>query len=233
MSRILYIQNGEHDHPGLFGRVVAENGAALDVVHAWQGEPVPTVPNGWSGIVVGGGYMGAYETEEFPFLKDEMRLIQASHEADRPVLGMCLGAQLIAAALGGKVYPHAHKEIGFHDVYFTLEAESDPLWKGTPHTFQPVHWHGDTFSLPPDSILLASSKLTPNQLFRAGRSVYGVQFHLEIDLPVLTDMVETDNGWLPTNGVEPVELLLEATSALPKIEPIARKVFTRWTSLLS
>src|SRR5687767_10811780 len=126
MSRVLYIQNDEYDHAGLFGTVLKENGVTLDVVHAWKGEPVPTVPNGWTGIALGGGGMSAYETDKHPFLGDEIRLIHAARAKGTPVLGLCLGAQLMAAALGGKVSSNARKEIGFQEVRFTPAAETDP-----------------------------------------------------------------------------------------------------------
>src|SRR6478735_5013977 len=103
MSRVLFIQNGEHDHPGLLARVIEEAGLEMDLIHAWDGDPVPTVANGWSGIVIGGGYVSAYEAEQYPFLKDEMHLVNAMKSSHRPLLGLCLGAQIMSAALGGKV----------------------------------------------------------------------------------------------------------------------------------
>lgn len=232
MSRLIYIQNGEHDHPGLLGRVCDEAGSAMDVVHAWRGEPVPTVPNGWDGIVIGGGYMSAYEQTAYPFLKAEEQLVRAAVKAGRPVLGMCLGAQVMAGSLGGRVFPGQRKEIGFHYVHFAPGALKDPVFGGLRGLISPVHWHGDTFTLPTEATLLASSELTRNQLFQIDDRHYGIQFHLEIDIPVLTEMVETDDGWLRKNGIEPEEFLLKAGTALPAIEPIARTVFNRWLSLL-
>lgn len=234
MSRVLFIQNGQYDAPGLFATVLRERGVALDIVHAWKGAPVPTMPNGWAGIAIGGGSMSACETGLFPFLDGEKALVHAARAADVPVLGMCLGAQLMAGALGGTVFLNAQKEIGFFEVRFTPEAERDPLWQDQTTPFQPVHWHSDTFSLPPDATLLASSDRTPNQLFRVDEVHYGMQFHLEIDEPVLRAMIESDDdGWLPRNGVDPQRFLLDGAVAIPKVEPLAHSVFTRWTELLS
>jgi GMP synthase (glutamine-hydrolysing) len=231
MKRVLFIQNGEQDRPGLFARVLHDHGVALDIVLAGCGESTPTDLDRWAGITVGGGGMSAYETERYPFLRDEEILIRSARAARKPLLGMCLGAQLMAGALGGKVFPNRAMEIGFYDVRFTPAAEDDPLWRGQS-TFQPVQWHGDTFSLPPGGVLLASSDLTENQLFRLDDTSYGLQFHLEIDEPVLTEMVETDDGWLPQNGVDPRQFLREARLAIPKVEPMARSVFGRWLELL-
>jgi GMP synthase (glutamine-hydrolysing) len=231
MKRVLFIQNGEQDRPGLFAQVLREHGVALDIVEAGCGERTPTDLDAWAGIAIGGGGMSAYEGDRYPFLRDEVTLIRSARAAGKPLLGMCLGAQLMADALGGKVFPNKAKEIGFYDVRFTPAAEGDFLWQGHT-TFQPVQWHGDTFSLPPGAVLLASSDLTENQLFRLDDISYGLQFHLEIDEPVLTEMVETDDGWLPQNGVDPQQFLREARIAIPKVEPMARSVFGRWLKLL-
>jgi GMP synthase (glutamine-hydrolysing) len=231
MKRVLFIQNGEQDRPGLFAKVLRDHGVALDIVEAGCGEKIPTDLDRWAGIAVGGGGMSAYETERYPFLRDEETLIRSARAAGKPLLGMCLGAQLMAGALGGKVFPNQAKEIGFYDVRFTPAAADDFLWQGHT-TFRPVQWHGDTFSLPPGAVRLASSDLTENQLFRLDDTSYGLQFHLEIDEPVLTEMVETDDGWLPQNGVDPQQFLREARVAIPKVEPIARSVFGRWLKLL-
>jgi len=234
MTRVLFIQNGEYDVPGLFAKVLAERGATVDVVHAWAGEAVPSTADAWAGVAVGGGAMSAYETDEFPFLGDEARLIRAARDSRRPVFGMCLGAQLMAGALGGKVFANAAKEIGFHEVRFTPAALHDPLWQEhAGASFRPVHWHRDTFSLPPDATLLASSDLTANQLFSLDTTLYGLQFHLEIDEPVLTAMIRSDDeGSLIRDGVDPEQFLREAALACPKVAPIAHAVFTRWAEML-
>jgi len=231
MKRVLFIQNGEQDHPGLFAKVLRDHGVALDVVNAGCGESTPGDLDRWAGIAVGGGGISAYEKERYPFLRDEEALILSARAAGKPMLGMCLGAQLMAGALGGKVFPNRAKEIGFYDVRFTPAAEDDWLWKGCA-TFRPTQWHGDTFSLPPGAVLLASSDLTENQLFRLDDTSYGLQFHLEMDEAVLTEMVETDDGWLPQNGVDPQQFLREARLAIPKVEPVARSVFGRWAERL-
>src|SRR5580700_5619391 len=123
MKRVLFIQNGEQDHPGLFAKVLRDHGVALDIVNAGCGESTPVDLDRWAGIAVGGGGMSAYETERYPFLSDEEALIRTARAARKPMLGMCLGAQLMAGALGGKVLPNRAKEIGFYDVRFTPAAE--------------------------------------------------------------------------------------------------------------
>jgi GMP synthase (glutamine-hydrolysing) len=233
MKRVLFIQNGDTDEPGLFGELLEARGIPLDIVHAWSGEAVPSDVSPWSGLAVGGGAMSAYDREEFPYLESVEELIRTAQHAGLPVLGMCLGAQLMASAFGGNVFPNRAKEIGYFDVRFTPEAETDPLWRGHTAIFQPVHWHGDTFDLPPGAVHLAASDLTPNQLFRYGEKSYGLQFHLEIDERVLAAMVGPDGGGLPRYGVDPEEFLREGRVAFPKVKPLADAIFTRWTEFLA
>lgn len=233
MRRVLFLQNGEHDPPGLLADVLWERAIPLDIIHTWNGERVPVVPDEWSGIAVGGGSMSAYEKDSHPWLSHAEELIRATAAAGRPFLGMCLGAQLLAGALGGRVFPNVSKEIGLFDLRFTPAAEQDPLWKGHAAGLQPVHWHGDTFTLPPGAVLLASSAITENQLFRTGAALYGFQFHLEIDLPLLTSMVAGDVDALRENGVDPDSFMAAGKAALPAVEPVARIVFNRWADLLA
>lgn len=233
MKPILYLQNDEQDGPGLLGTVLRELGASLEVVHVWSGEEVPVQPNGWSAIALGGGGMSVYEAEEHLFLKDEEALIRSARYQQIPLFGLCLGAQLMASACGGRVFANGAKEVGFYPVKLTPEAAGDPLWQGQPGEFEPVHWHGDTFTLPPGATLLASSEITPNQMFRLEDRHYGLQFHLEIDRPVLTEMIETDREALPGVGVDPEAFLRRSTSALPAVEPIGRAVFTRWLEMVA
>ncbi len=232
MNRVLFIQNGEYEGPGLFASALRDYGVAVETAHAWRGEALPDSPRPWDGIALGGGSMSVWETAEFPFLQNEMALLKEARAIKMPVLGMCLGAQLMAAAYGGSVFPNRTKEIGFFDIHFTEAAKKDALWRGHAASLQPVSWHGDAFTLPPGAVLLASSALTQNQLFSLDGIHYGLQFHLEIDRPLLSEMVATDDGGgLPRQGIDPLQFLREAEIALPRVEAVARDVFTRWTRL--
>jgi GMP synthase (glutamine-hydrolysing) len=229
---VLFIQNGETDEPGLFAKTMRHCGFELQTVHAWRDEPLPDTAE-FSGIAIGGGAMSAYETSEYPFLESEIALIRRARALRKPVLGMCLGAQLMAAAFGGEVYRNKEREIGFYPVRFTDAAREDFLWQDCREPFQPIHWHGDTFSLPSEATLLASSAITRNQLFRLDDRLYGLQFHLEIDLPVLSGMIADDPASLSRNGIDPNILLRTAAKVFPIIEPVAQTVFTRWATFLS
>jgi GMP synthase (glutamine-hydrolysing) len=129
-------------------------------------------------VIMMGGPMGVYEHEEHPWIRCQLRRLALRLEADRPTLGVCFGAQMMAAALGAKVYPGPAKEVGFHPVTIHEAALSGPL----RHIADvPVlHWHGDTFDLPDNVELLASSHLYPHQAFRRGPNLLALQFHAEM-----------------------------------------------------
>ncbi len=132
-------------------------------------------------VVVMGGPMGVYEAESHPYLTEELKLLRQRLEERRPNLGICLGAQLIAAAAGSNVYKgRAGTVVGVLPVTLTLEALSDPLFAGFDERFETVHWHGDTFDPIPGSVLLASSARYPQEAFRLNNS-FGIQFHPELD----------------------------------------------------
>jgi GMP synthase (glutamine-hydrolysing) len=233
MLRVLFIQNGETEGPGLLATALSTAGIELLTIHAWRGDQVPVTPDGFAGVTIGGGGMSAYQTTEYPFLGKQIALAQATRIAGRPMLGLCLGAQLMAAAFGGIVFANSAKEIGLQEVRFTPAAADDALWYGHTAPLHPVHWHGDTFTLPPDATLLAASALTPHQLFRVDAALYGCQFHLEIDLPMLREMIASDAAALRAHGADPAAFLRDAERHLPAVEPIARSVFTRWAQVVN
>jgi GMP synthase (glutamine-hydrolysing) len=155
-------------------------GLHTDIRRLDLGAGVPQ-PDDVDGLVVMGGPMGVYETDKHPFLQEECNLISELVRRNRPVLGVCLGAQLLARALGARVF-HAHgAEIGFGSVELTAEGKDDPLFGSHGPSLPVFHWHGDTFDLPPGATLLASSAEYRHQAFRFGSRAYGLQFHIEPD----------------------------------------------------
>jgi GMP synthase-like glutamine amidotransferase len=128
-------------------------------------------------LTVMGGPMSANDEARLGWLGPEIALVREAIAADKMVLGICLGAQIIAKALGARVYPGNAKEIGWFPVQRT--AGSHPLFDGLPDSFTPIHWHGETFDLPHEAKLLAKSEITQNQAFAVGQRVLGLQFHME------------------------------------------------------
>lgn len=232
MSDVLIIQHDPFDGPGTVRDALAAGGFGTTVIHPYAGDPVPGTLGGAQGLVVLGGPMGLNERDWHPYLTDEMGLIRQAVSMGRPVLGLCLGAQLLAAALGASVRANPVKEIGWHPVYLTDEAGDDGLFRGITGPFQAFHWHGDTFDLPPGSVHLASSPLCQHQAFRYGVAAYGLQFHLEVDEAKVKEIVTVFDARLRDVGLEAQQVVHDAGSFLPNMQSVAGVVFGRWAGLL-
>lgn len=173
------IRHVEIEDLGYLGEALEQAGIRTEYVDA---ESLPDERHAVAAgsLIVLGGPMGAYEIDRYPYLDIEIDLIRDSLEAERPVLGICLGAQLLAAAAGARVRPGERgKEIGWAQVQLTEAGLNDPLWAGFPETFETFHWHGDTFDLPEGAQLLARTEHYA-QAFRLNSTAYAVQFHPEV-----------------------------------------------------
>ena len=189
MTEVLVLQHAAPEGPAAIGDALWRRGIVLRTIRIDQGATVPSSLEGAAGLVVMGGPMSAYDS--LPHIKAELRLIERALKEDQPILGVCLGSQLLAAALGARVYFSGRKEIGWHEVRLSEAARQDALWKGLDERFMAFHWHGDIFDLPKAATSLASSSLTAQQAFRAGKNAYGVLFHLEVGEPQVREMVAT------------------------------------------
>lgn len=130
-------------------------------------------------LVIMGGAMGVYEEDKYAWLKEEKKFIGNAIKANKKVLGICLGSQLIAEVLGSKVYKNKEKEIGWFEIQFTAQAKTDAFFKTFPSSLTVFHWHGDTFDLPKGAVHIAQSKACQNQAFTFGGNVVALQFHIE------------------------------------------------------
>lgn len=183
------IQHVPYEGPGLIAAEARRREVALSVRHPYRGDRLPAVEE-LAGLVVMGGPMGVADTSAHPHLAGEIELIAAAVAAGKPVLGVCLGAQLLAAALGARVYRGERPEIGSGCVSLTPDGRADPVLGAAGRDELPVvHWHQDTFDLPFGAVWLARSGLYPHQAFRAGAGAhaYGLQFHVEVDRSLAED----------------------------------------------
>jgi len=156
-------------------------------VNLYDGEGLPAIEE-MRAVISLGGPMNVDGEDKFPFLKQEKVFLKEAIARDLPCLGICLGSQLLARSLGAPVYKAKQEEIGWDKVTLTSEAKKDPLFSIIPETtFQVLQWHGDTFDLPRGAVHLASSDRVPNQAFRFGDKIYGLQFHVEVNKPMLED----------------------------------------------
>lgn len=202
------IQHVAGEGPGLIGVLAHQRGLPLDLRRMDLGEALPDV-SAVTALVVLGGPMGAYEALAHPHLLDEQRLLEEAVERGLPVLGICLGSQLLAAALGARVYPGPEPEIGVFEVKLTEDGADDPLLGPAGPKFSAFHWHGDTFELPPGAVHVASTRAYKHQAFRFGDRAWGLQFHIELDQALARDWATVlPRGASPT---EPQRALIEKT----------------------
>jgi GMP synthase (glutamine-hydrolysing) len=176
----LVVQHVAFEGPGSIAPAVSAAGADLTIVRVDRGDaiPPPTALADVAGLVAMGGPMGVHDDLEW--LVDERALLRAAVEGGRPVLGVCLGAQQLAAALGAPVMRGPAPEEGVGEVHLTREAIGDPVFGPAPSPLPCVHWHGDTFGLPDGAVRLAGNDAYENQAFRIGDRAYGLQFHVEV-----------------------------------------------------
>ena len=201
-------------------------------IRPFDGQPVPKEIGATAGLIIMGGPQSVYEQKKFSWLTDDIRLIEDAIEHGRPVLGVCLGSQLLAAALGASVYPVRKKEIGWHRVTLSKPTTTDALFAGEPRSLTAFHWHGDVFDPPRGATLLASSALTANQAFRYGKTAYGLLFHLEVSMSQVSTMVESFADELQAAGLNGSAIKLNAHTHLPGLQKISQQVFSRWVALL-
>ena len=177
-KRVLALQHCWDDPPGYLGELLQEHGIACEVVEVEEA-PIPD-PSTYDALISLGGPQHAAADHKYPYLAEEKALIRKAVEQDIPFLGICLGGQLLAHALGGDVTRHTMTEIGFFEVEVTEEGKTDPLFSGLPDHQLVFHWHVDTFALPAGAVRLATNEHTTNQAFRVRKRAYGLQYHIEL-----------------------------------------------------
>jgi GMP synthase (glutamine-hydrolysing) len=181
-----------------------------------------------AGLILMGGPMSV--NDDLPWLGDEMRAVRNAIHRGKPVLGICLGAQLIAKALGARVYRNPVKEIGWAPLCWTEQAAADPLFRGFSRPEAVFHWHGETFDLPDGAERLAYSEACANQAFRIAGNVYGLQFHLEVTPAIIENWCRSDeNCGSAREMVAPIDPYANSW----RLGEMAGIIFDRWCGLLS
>jgi GMP synthase (glutamine-hydrolysing) len=227
---VLALQHIACEPPAAFEDELISRGLQLARVELDEGDRLPDWRE-FAGVIVMGGPMGAYEEDAHPWLVEEKRAIRAAARAGHPVWGVCLGAQLLADALGARVYRGPEAEVGLLPVELTPAAAADPVFRDAPPSFPTLQWHGDTFELPDGATLLASSPAYASQAF-VYRRAYGLQFHLEVspelaaewgEVPAYAASLEAIRG---PGALD--RLVGEVTEHADATLPLARDLFGRW-----
>ncbi len=195
MKRLVIFQHIAREHPSYIAEYARDRNIGIDIVKLWEPHTMPDL-KAYDGLIVLGGPMAAYE--EYPGKQEELAALR-EHSTELPMLGICLGAQLLGSVLGAKVFRHEHdgrhvKEIGHYNVALTEEGKRHQLFKGFPEELTVLQWHGDTFDVPDEALLLATGSLCKNQAFSNG-NVHGVQFHFEATPEMIDTWISADETW--------------------------------------
>ncbi len=223
---VLVVQNDPEVPVGSYGEQLDEAAVPWRLVRPFAGEQLPGTCELAAAIVLGGA-MGVHDTAKYPFLSTVREFMDACVRADLPLLGICLGGQLLADVCGAMVSSGQWGEKGVHGVTLTDAGGRDPLFTGIPREFVTFQWHNDSFALPAGSVLLASSLACPNQAFRIGQHVYGLQFHPE----VTTDVVAAWARGTRATSSDWEEYVAAFAEHAPAYRPAAARLLANFLSL--
>ncbi len=187
--RIFILKHAKVEGPEYILDLIKRKKYKYKIINIFKNEKLPSM-NSFDGLVLMGGPMGIYEEDKYPWLIKEKLFIKNAIKKEKKILGICLGAQLLAECLGGKVTKNKYKEIGWYPVWLTEEAKKHFIFKYLPDKFITLHWHGDTFSIPEGAQRLAWSKACNNQAFISGSNLLGLQFHPEIKIKGLVTFIK-------------------------------------------
>lgn len=207
--KLLVFQHIPHEHPGSIAKYAQEKNIVLDVIELWKPYSIPQTHT-YDGIIVLGGPMGVYE--DFPSKADEIKVLQSAL-GRTPILGICLGSQLFAHALGAEVHPNMKngqriKEVGYFTVDLTEKGKNASILKGFASPLKVLQWHGDAFELPKGANLLATSPLCANQAF-SFENAHGFLFHFEFTPDMVAKQIEIDREWIHKDNEVDEQLLLK------------------------
>jgi len=228
MKEVVAIRHVAFEHLGTLAPLLTGRGFRIRYLDAGSADLQGFDPLSPALLVILGAPIGADDEAQYPFLADEVRIIEQRLEAQQPILGICLGAQLMARALGSRIYPAAEREIGWAPLRLTVEGERSCLAGLDACAYQVLHWHGDTFDLPRDAVRLAFTDATPNQAFSLGEKALGLQFHLEADPTEIERWLIGHAHEIGANGLSPAAIRTDTVRYGPTVARAAADCIHQW-----
>ena len=230
--KVLVMEHLAIEPAAIIGEVLEENDVMLEHYDT-EKQLAPSPIEDYAGVVIMGGPMSAND-EHLPFIAAELELIRHGLQKGMPMLGICLGAQMLAKAAGGRVYVSPAREIGWYPVLPTSAAAYDPLFSLLPADGMTIfQWHGETFDLPPAATLLATNPVVSQQAFRLGRGQYGLQFHVEVDEEIIDHWIESgesERTFLGDTGIAAIRNGIAAH--LEPMQALCQRMVLNWIPLL-
>lgn len=190
MKRVMVLQHESYEALGTMGPILKERGKRVRFINFERTPDAEPTLERYDAVILLGGYMGVYDTEDYTHLKFELKLIEEALKRELPILGICLGSQILASVLGATVRPHTEREMGWYDLELTEAGATDPVISHFRKTEKVFQSHGDVFEIPKSAEHLACSKICSGQAFRYGKCAYGLQFHLEVTRAIIEDWLE-------------------------------------------
>lgn len=236
MEKILVFQHVKHEHARRFTDLAGDLGVKYETINFWKKYKKPNLKD-YSRLIVMGGPQSVYGAD-FPSKNFEIEAIKNFTKIGKPVLGCCLGSQLIAHAFGAKVYPNMingkkFKETGFYKMLLTKKGCLDSVFKNFPREFDVFHWHGDIFHIPKNADLLATGDFVKNQAFKIrDTNTYGMLFHFDFLPLMVEELIRADNKWLHAgNEIDEEEIIKKAYRFEPQIKKLSAILFKSWMKL--
>jgi len=232
--QFLVLQHLDIEPPALIGDQLRDTGHTLQFIHTYLGDALPENVAPYAGIIIMGGPQSA-NGKHLPYIRKELSWLARRLAGGMPTLGICLGAQLMAKAAGGKVFQSPQRELGWYPVYPTGYASDDALFSGLPEAGLPVfQWHGETFSLPDKASLLLTHPEVMAQAFRLAKGQYGLQFHVEVDAALIQQWIDAGASERAHLGAEGVAALHAATPVhLEGMRTFCRGMLRNWLEQLN
>ena len=227
----LLLQHLGIEPAALIGDVIADAGHTIETICIDRGEHVPSELSGYDGMIVMGGPMSANDSH-ITYIRDEIALLKQAVAAGFPVLGICLGAQLLAKAADAEIVTSPVRELGWYPLHRTWDSADDPLFRTLEDGLMVFQWHGETFTLPDPATLVATHPDVPHQAFRIGSSQYGLQFHIEVDGAIIEPWIEAgecERSELGEAGIKAIRS--QSPDYIPAADAFCRVMVSAWIKL--